>query len=77
MSHSAGLRCGVDSTFSREQCIRQILLTTSERLLYVDHVRYVWSRAICGPSLECVWRVDLIFPAGCTSIRIAVTLEYE
>jgi hypothetical protein len=30
--HSAGLRGGVGSTFSREQCIRPTLLTTHERL---------------------------------------------
>jgi hypothetical protein len=28
-----------------------MLLMTSERLLYVDCVRYVWSRAICGLSV--------------------------
>jgi hypothetical protein len=33
-----------------------------ERLLYVDHVRHIWSRAICGPSVESVWRVGQVFP---------------
>jgi hypothetical protein len=32
MDHSAGLRGGVGSTFSREQCIRPTLLMTRERL---------------------------------------------
>jgi hypothetical protein len=32
MDHSAGLRGGVVSTFSREQCIRPTLLITRERL---------------------------------------------
>jgi hypothetical protein len=30
------------------------LSATHERLLCVDHVRYVWSRAIHGPSVESV-----------------------
>jgi hypothetical protein len=54
MSHLVGLRGGVECTFSQEQCIRPTLLMTSERLLYSDHMRYVWSRAICGSSLECM-----------------------
>jgi hypothetical protein len=46
-----------------------IMLMTSERLLYADHVRYVGSRAISGPSVECVWRIDQVFfHARCTSI---------
>jgi hypothetical protein len=48
-----------------------------ERLLYVDRVRYVWSGTIRGLSMGCVWRVGRVFPAGCTSIRIAATVEYE
>jgi hypothetical protein len=32
MDHSAGLRGGIGSTFSREQCIRPTLLMTRERL---------------------------------------------
>jgi hypothetical protein len=39
--HSVGLRGGAESTFFEEQYIRPTLLTTSERFLYVDHVRYV------------------------------------
>jgi hypothetical protein len=68
MGHSVGLRGGVRSTFAQEKCIHSTLLTTSEMLLYADHVRYVWSSAIRGPSVECVWRVDQVFPAGCTLI---------
>jgi hypothetical protein len=37
--HSAGLRGGVESTFSREQCIRPTLLTTHERL---PHTGLAW-----------------------------------
>jgi hypothetical protein len=51
---SVGLRGGVGSTFSQEQCICPTLLMTHERLLYADHVRYVWLRVIRGSSVECV-----------------------
>jgi hypothetical protein len=30
------------------------LMGTSERLSYVDHVRYIWLRAICRLSMEYV-----------------------
>jgi hypothetical protein len=58
VGHSAKLRVGVRSTFSQEQCIYPTMLMTHERLLYADHVIYVWSGAIRGLSVECVWRVD-------------------
>jgi hypothetical protein len=77
VGHSAGLRGGVGSTFSRGQCICPTLLTTHERLLYMDHVRYVWPGYICGPSMGCVWYVGRVSPVGCTSIRIVVTLGHE
>jgi hypothetical protein len=35
---------------------------TRERLLYIDHVRYVWSWTICELSMECVWHVGRVFP---------------
>jgi hypothetical protein len=38
------------------------LMGTSERLLYMDHMRYVWSRDIHRPSVKSVWRVDQVFP---------------
>jgi hypothetical protein len=75
--HSVGLRGGVGSTFSQEQCICPTLLMTHKRLLYTDHVRHVWSRTIHGLSMGCVWRADWVFPTGCTLIQIAVTLGYE
>jgi hypothetical protein len=62
MGHSAGLRSGVRSTFSWEKCIRPTLLMTHERLLYVDHVRYIWLRVIHGLSVESVWHVGQDFP---------------
>jgi hypothetical protein len=77
VGHSVKLRVGVRSTFSQEQCIYPTMLMTHKRLLYADHVRYVWSGAIRGLSVECVWCVDQVSPTGCTSIRITMTLRYE
>jgi hypothetical protein len=33
-----------------------------ERLLYVDHMRYIWLRATREPSMESVWHVGRAFP---------------
>jgi hypothetical protein len=63
--------------FLRSSSIRPMLLMTCERLLYTDHVKYVWSRAIRRPSVECVWCIDQVSPIGCTSIWITVILRYE
>jgi hypothetical protein len=63
--------------FRRSSSIHLMLLMTHERLLYVDHVRYVCSRAIHSQSVESVWCVGRVFPAGCTSVRIVTTLRYE
>jgi hypothetical protein len=60
--HSARLRGGVRNTFLGSSNIRPTLLMTSERLLYAGHVRYTWLMAICGPSMECVWRIDQGLP---------------
>jgi hypothetical protein len=68
VGHSVGLRGGVDITFSRKQCICPTLWTIGEMLLYADHVRYVWSRDIHRPSVECVWRVDQVSPTECIAI---------
>jgi hypothetical protein len=54
-----------------------MLFMTSKRLLYTNRVKNVWSRAIHEQSVECVWHVDQFSSAGCKSIRITVTLEYE
>jgi hypothetical protein len=63
VGHSVGLRGGVGSTFFLgSSSIRPALLMTRERLLYADHVRYVWSRVIHGPSVESGWRVGRVFP---------------
>jgi hypothetical protein len=34
----------------------------TDQLLYVNHVRYVWSRDIHRPSVKSVWRVGRVFP---------------
>jgi hypothetical protein len=52
----------VGSPSSRGSGSIQICWWLRERLLYVNHVRYVWSRAICGPSVENVWRIGRVFP---------------
>jgi hypothetical protein len=46
--------CSQKSLFLRSSEIHPNLLATCEMLLYVDHMRYVLSRAICGPSVESV-----------------------
>jgi hypothetical protein len=46
------LECSWESLFLKSSGIRPNLLVTRERLLYADHVRYVWSRAICELSVE-------------------------
>jgi hypothetical protein len=51
-----------ESLFLGSNGIRPYLLVTHERLLYVDHVRYVWSRIIHGTSVESVWHAGQIFP---------------
>jgi hypothetical protein len=38
------------------------LSASHERLIYVDHVRYVWSWTIRGLSVGSVWRVGRGFP---------------
>jgi hypothetical protein len=48
-----------------------------ERLLCVDRVRYIWSGAIRGLSVRCMWHVGWVSPIGCTSIQIVATLRYE
>jgi hypothetical protein len=40
--------------FLESSSIRLTLLTTHERLIYADHVRYVWSRVIRGLIVEFV-----------------------
>jgi hypothetical protein len=47
--------------FLKSSGIRPNLSATHERLLCVDHVRYVRSGIIRGLSVGCVWRVGRIF----------------
>jgi hypothetical protein len=60
--HSVGLRVVSGALLFRSSGFVQIYWWLHERLLYVDHVRYVWSRSIHGPSLKSVWRVSRVFP---------------
>jgi hypothetical protein len=69
--------CSRESLFLRSNGIHPNLLVTHERLLYVDHVRYVWSGAIHRSSVESMLRAHRVFLVRCTSIQIAVTLGYE
>jgi hypothetical protein len=48
--------------FLRSSGIQSNLSMTHERMLCIDHVRYVWSRTLRGLSLGCVWRVGRGFP---------------
>jgi hypothetical protein len=57
-----------NSFFSGSSGIRPNLLVTHERLLYVDHVRYVWSETIRRLSVGCVWCIGRVSLVGCTSI---------
>jgi hypothetical protein len=64
-THGSVSRCAVDCVgvpFSQEQWLYPTLSVTRQGLLYIDHVRYVWSRTICGLSVECMWIVGRIFP---------------
>jgi hypothetical protein len=54
--------CSQESLFLRNSGIHPNLSVTHERLLDVDHVRYIWSRVIHGPSVESVWCVGRVFP---------------
>jgi hypothetical protein len=53
-----------------------ILVGTSERLP-TQTMGDVWPGTIHKSSMEIVWHIDRVFPCGCTSIRITVTLGYE
>jgi hypothetical protein len=52
----------VGSPFSREQWLCPALLMTCEWLLYMDHMRYVWSWTIHRLSVESVLHVGWVFP---------------
>jgi hypothetical protein len=57
--------CGTRLSFSPNTAIEAVGLSQAtvdgrlrERLLYMDHVRYIWSRTICGLSVESMCRVS-------------------
>jgi hypothetical protein len=60
----------------------QICWRLHERLLCIDHVRYVWSMVIRGLSMRSVWRVGRVFPyrvyinSNCRDSQIWVPLVY-
>jgi hypothetical protein len=62
IGQSACWGCSWESLFLRSSEICPNLSVTHERLLYVDHVRYIWSRVIHGLSVESMWYVRSDFP---------------
>jgi hypothetical protein len=62
MDHSAGLRVVSGALLLGSSESIQICWRLCERLLYVDHMKYVWSWTIRGLSVESVWRVGRVFP---------------
>jgi hypothetical protein len=74
VGHSAGLRGGVGSIFFSE-AVNLSNSVGSERMVatYGDYPREAYVDR-CKKRTYCVYQVS---PVGCTSIRIAVTLEYE
>jgi hypothetical protein len=52
MDHSTGLRDGVGSTFSQEQCIRRTLLTTRERLPRTGTIHRTRTLGVHGLACE-------------------------
>jgi hypothetical protein len=55
-------RCSRESLFLRSCEIHPNLLSTREKLLYADYVRYIWSGSICGSSVESVCHIGQVFP---------------
>jgi hypothetical protein len=63
MDRSAGvLWIVLGALFLRSSRICPNLSASHEGLLYVDHVRYVWSWTIHRLSMESVWYVGWVFP---------------
>jgi hypothetical protein len=48
--------------FLRRSGIRPNLSTSHEGLLYVNHIKYVWSWTIRRLSVESVWHIGQVFP---------------
>jgi hypothetical protein len=66
-SNTRGVTAGVLGIVSRtlflgSSGIHPNLPVTHERLLCVDHVRYIWSGTIRRLSVGCVWCIGQIFP---------------
>ena len=58
--------------FLRSSGIRPNMSVTRERLLCVDHVRYIWSGTIRGLSVGCVWCAGRVFPC-----RVYIDLNHH
>jgi hypothetical protein len=63
--HSAGLRGGVGSTFSQEQCIRPTLWMTCERLPHTGIARRKRTPVVCGLAWEAYVSCWSGFPMQC------------
>jgi hypothetical protein len=58
---TAGMLWIMSGAFSLGSSDSVTLSTTHERLLYTDHMRYIWLRAIRETSVENMWCVGRIF----------------
>jgi hypothetical protein len=65
MNHSSGLRGGVGSTFSWEQCIRPTLLMTRERLPHMGTARRKHMLGVRGLEWEAYMSCWSGFPLQC------------
>jgi hypothetical protein len=63
--------------FLRSRRVRPTLLSQRERLPRTKTARRKRTCSIRGPAQESYILCVSGFPAGCTSIRIAASLEYE
>jgi hypothetical protein len=75
--HSAGLGVVSGALFLRSSRVRPTLLVACERLPRTGIARRKRTSGVCGLAWEAYVSCWSGFPAGCTSIRIAVTLGYE
>jgi hypothetical protein len=55
-------RCSQEFLFLGSSDSVQLYWQLRKRFLYMDRVRYVWSRAIRGLSVENMWHVGRVFP---------------
>jgi hypothetical protein len=70
--HSAGLRGGVRSTFSQEQCIRPTLLDQRKRLPCMRTTRVKHTSGVRGPAQEAYMLCVSDFPC-----RVYINSNYR